>query len=186
MSPCEMRQELVNLLPEIEKVGCQALRESVIETWISALEDCHQAPAVLLDMPASMKLKDRGFSLVHHVLGVCQVAEAAYVTFNQTFPQPPVKLDFDVLMAGALLHDVGKIAELEKTPGGWQWRRQSHYVRHAYTGVYYAMKNHVPDSVLQIIAYHSGEADVIPRSAEAEVVHIADDMVFKPFFLEPA
>ena len=181
----DSRAELVRLMPEIEKIKDEALREAVVKTWLSALESCHHTPQVLVEMPASSRLKDRCFGLIHHVRGVCQVAEAAYATFYSLFPEPPVRLNPDIIIAGALLHDVGKVAELEKGKDGWQWTPQSHYVRHAYTGVAYAARNGVPDSILQIIAYHTGEEVVVPRSAEAEVVHIADDMVFKPFFCRP-
>jgi hypothetical protein len=41
----------------------------------------------------------------------------------------------------------------------------------------------VPDDVLHMVAYHSQEGEVFQRTVEGEIIHLADDLSFKPAVL---
>jgi HD superfamily phosphodiesterase len=74
-------------------------------------------------------------------------------------------IDADVVIAGAILADVGKLLEYEIGPDGKS--RQS--------------ECGVPDAVCHIIAAHAAEGDLVKRTTEAFIVHHADFMAFLPF-----
>jgi len=90
-------------------------------------------------------------------------------------------IDMDVVIAGAILADVGKLLEYDKIDGKAVVSDFGKFVRHPFSGVGLAMKCGVPEKVCHIIAAHAGEGDMVKRSTEAYIVHHADFMSFLPF-----
>jgi hypothetical protein len=88
----------------------------------------------------------------------------------------------DVLIAGAILADVGKLLEYELDGNGRAVQGSyGRYLRHPFSGVSLAEQCEVPPEVCHIIATHAGEGDMVKRSTEAYIVHHADFMTFLPF-----
>jgi putative nucleotidyltransferase with HDIG domain len=86
-----------------------------------------------------------------------------------------VPINKDVLVAGALLADIGKMIEFEKRPDGTM--RKGHkgdMLRHPFSGVGMAFKHELPYEVMHIIAVHSKEGDFVRRSPEAIIYHHAE------------
>ena len=90
-------------------------------------------------------------------------------------------VNMDVLIAGAILADVGKLLEYEKKDGKIVKGSYGKFLRHPFSGVSLAESCSVPPEVCHIIAAHAGEGDHIDRSVEAYIVHHADFMTFLPF-----
>ena len=173
---------IVELLPEIGEIRDARLREQVVACWLDALDAGGWSPADLPDLPASLKLTDRPFGLVHHVRGVAQMAMAACRTFATLYGDRAIRLDPDVVLAGALLHDVGKPVEFARRDGAWRLSDSARSFRHPFGGFAIAVRRDVPAPVLEIIAYHSTEGQAFPRSAEGTVIHLVDMLNFTPFF----
>jgi len=92
----------------------------------------------------------------------------------------PVNLD--VVIAGAILADVGKLLEYELDEEGNSFQgTYGKYLRHPFSGVSLAESCGVPAEVCHIIAAHAGEGNLVKRSTEAYIVHHADFMTFLPF-----
>jgi putative nucleotidyltransferase with HDIG domain len=92
-----------------------------------------------------------------------------------------LSVNMDVLIAGAILADVGKLLEYEKKDGKVVQGNYGKYLRHPFSGVSLAEACEVPPEVCHIIAAHAGEGDHVKRSVEAYIVHHADFMTFLPF-----
>jgi putative nucleotidyltransferase with HDIG domain len=90
-------------------------------------------------------------------------------------------IDKDVVIAGAILADVGKLLEYETQDGKAVQSDRGKALRHPFTGVHLAMACGVPDPVCHIIATHAGEGNMVKRSTEATIVHHADFMSYEPF-----
>lgn len=91
-------------------------------------------------------------------------------------------VDMDVLIAGAILCDVGKLVEyVLDDKGSAVQGAYGKYLRHPFSGVSLAEQCGVPPEVCHIIAAHAGEGDKVKRSTEAYIVHHADFMTFLPF-----
>ena len=87
----------------------------------------------------------------------------------------------DVLIAGAILADVGKLLEYVKKDGKAVQGVYGKYLRHPFSGVSIAEERGVPREVCHIIAAYAKEGDQIQRTPEAYLVHHADFMTFLPF-----
>ncbi len=102
-------------------------------------------------------------------------AEAMREHMGRTLP-----IDMDVVIAGAILADVGKLLEYENVAGKTSQSRRGELLRHPFTGVALAMECGVPDEVCHVIAAHAAEGDHVKRSTEALIVHHADFMAYEP------
>ncbi len=92
-----------------------------------------------------------------------------------------IKIDMDLLIAGAILIDIGKLIEYDKVDGKLVTSKAGHLLRHPFSGVSIADRFGLPYEVQHIIAYHAKEGDLAKRNVEAIIVHHADFVSFDPF-----
>jgi len=167
---------------ELSWINDEKLREQTCKTWELALErsvlngeDLNRIPFTLLVGP------DLKVTFMDHKRSVVHIARDAGQKINDMY-HGELTCDMDVLIAGAILCDVGKLLEYELDENGKAVQGDyGKYVRHPFSGVSIAEQCDVPASVCHIIAAHAGEGNMIKRSTEAYVVHHADFMTFLPF-----
>ena len=83
------------------------------------------------------------------------------------------------LIAGALLHDVGKLLEYEMKDGKIMKSKFGEKMRHPAAGAQLAEECDLPKEVVHIIAAHSHEGDSMNRSPEAIIIHHCDFIDFE-------
>jgi putative nucleotidyltransferase with HDIG domain len=116
-----------------------------------------------------------------HKRCVVHVARDAGLKMNEFF-RSELPVNMDVLIAGAILADVGKMLEYELDATGKAVQgKYGQYLRHPFSGVSLAEECGVPPEVCHIIAAHAHEGDLVKRTTEAYIVHHADFMTFLPF-----
>ena len=174
-----MREQLLKILPEIEWIGDAELREQVIATWIDGLERGGWSPDDVARMPFTLAKKVSA-SFAQHVRSVTRICAAVSDTFDEIYNGVDLKLDRDILIAGALLHDVGKLVEMEEVDGAFRKSADGKLVRHAFSGVALADAHGIPAAVQHIIGTHSKEGDPFKRIPESVICHFADFMNFDP------
>ncbi len=174
-----MREKLLQILPEIEWIGDADLREKVIATWIDGLERGGWTPEDVSRMPFTLAKKVSA-SFAQHVRSVTRICAAVSDTFDEIYDGVDLKLDRDMLLAGALLHDVGKLVEMEEVDGAFRKSADGKLVRHAFSGVSLADAHGLPAAVQHIIGTHSKEGDPFKRIPESIICHFADFMNFDP------
>lgn len=177
-----INKEILELWPELEWIRDQPLREKTAAVWESAMEkstlepaDLHRIPFTLLCGPG-MKV-----TFMEHKRSVVRIARDAGQTINGMY-HGELQVDMDVLIAGAILADVGKMLEYERDAEGRVVQgRFGKYLRHPFSGVSLALQCGLPPEVCHIIAAHADEGELVKRSVEACIVHHADFMTFLPF-----
>jgi putative nucleotidyltransferase with HDIG domain len=156
---------------ELAAIAEEALREKVVRTWVRAME-MSGASDLAVDIPSLKKIaKAKGHQHgagLEHVKAVVHFAEAIADAEPGAHGLKP---DRDFVVAGALLHDVGKL--LEQAPADRN-PLAGKLVRHAFSGVHVAMLEGVPAEVLHVIAYHAAEGHRMQRTVEAHIVYTAD------------
>ncbi len=172
----EVTDEIRRILPEIDWIEDTNLRAKVIATWADGLRRGGWTPDDITRMPFTLA-KKVDINFAQHVRSVTRICRAVAETFDEIY-QGKLALDRDVLLAGALLHDVGKLLEIEEVDGAFRKSAQGKLVRHPFSGVALADANGIPPAVQHIIGTHSKEGDPYPRTPEAVVVHLADFMNF--------
>ncbi len=177
-----MTEEIKKLWPELEWISDPALREKTARTWEVALErsvlttdDLNRIPFTLLCGP------DLKVTFMDHKRCVVHVAREAGLKMNSFFKNE-LPVNMDVLIAGAILADVGKMLEYELDAKGMAVQgTYGQYLRHPFSGVSLAEECGLPPEVCHIIAAHAHEGDLVKRTTEAYIVHHADFMTFLPF-----
>ena len=177
----KMTEEIKKLWgEELAWIKDDKLREATAKTWELALErsvltteDLRRIPFTLL-VPTKVTFMEHKASVVH-------IAKDAGEQINK-FYHGELPVNEDVLIAGAILADVGKLLEyvLDETGKAVQGT-YGKYLRHPFSGVSIAEECGVSAEVCHIIATHAGEGNMVKRSTEAYIVHHADFMTFLPF-----
>jgi putative nucleotidyltransferase with HDIG domain len=171
---------VTQLWPELEWIRDPALRESTARTWEVALTRSPLEPADLLSIPFTLLVKDLDVTFMEHKRAVVHIARRAAEAMREFFGSK-LPIDLDIVIAGAILADVGKVLEYEKKGGQAVQSARGSLLRHPFTGVAVAMECGVPDAVCHVIAAHAAEGDHVKRTTEAWIVHHADFMAYLPF-----
>ncbi|UCF09716.1 MAG: HD domain-containing protein, partial [Candidatus Bipolaricaulota bacterium] len=111
-----VREDLVALLPEIEWITDAELKEKVVATWEDGLERGGWTVADVDRMPFTLA-KKVSLTFAQHVRSVTRICAAVTDTFDDLYGGVDLKLDRDLILAGALLHDIGKLLEMEEAGG---------------------------------------------------------------------
>jgi putative nucleotidyltransferase with HDIG domain len=175
-----MREAVEKLWPELEWIDDADLRERTRDTWVRAFELSPLTPEDLNQIPFTLLVPNCPATFMEHKRGVVHIARAAGLAMREHLGHA-LPIDMDVVIAGAILADVGKLLEYEKVDGKAVQSERGKALRHPFTGVHLAMSCGVPDAVAHIVAAHAGEGNMVKRSTEAYIVHHADFMSFEPF-----
>ena len=176
-----MRAELLELIPEFDLIKDGGLKEKVFLVWEKALKTRGMQPEDLKRMPFTLLIKPCPVNFIEHTRGVVQVSYNTALSLQEVYDSKIV-INIEFVVAGALLHDVGKILEYVEKEGEFIKSPEGKFLRHPFSGVGLAFNEGVPDEILHIIAVHAGEGDGRWRSTEGIIVHHADFINFEPFY----
>jgi putative nucleotidyltransferase with HDIG domain len=160
-------------MPEIDLIGDARLREGVVKAWELALADSSFDD---IEQVAGEPEVSGTVTQVAHQRAVTLMALAMADSIARLVPG--FTFDRDVLIAGGLVHDVGKVYEYDPERAR-RWRADpgaAGYppIRHPAYGVHVALTAGLPEEVAHICAAHASEGEIIERSLEATIVHYAD------------
>jgi putative nucleotidyltransferase with HDIG domain len=175
-----MKQEILKILPEIKLIGDKRLRELTLTVWEEAVKEGGWAVADLTRMPFTLLLKKTEINLIEHTRAVTKSALRIADVLIEEY-DGRVAINRDVLLSGALLHDVGKLFEFTREQGHFLKSRAGDLLRHPISGAAFAYKFGLPNEVLHIIAAHSKEGDGSRRTIEAIIVNHSDFVNFDVF-----
>lgn len=173
----EIREGVFKTLPQIMEIQDEKLRNKVADAWAFSLQingyrAIEEMPGS--GMPEASNLGDQSM----HIRAVGYTAVSIYENLTKAY-QMDLGLDKDLLIACALLHDVGKPYEYNPENRA-RWAANHKFtgapnVRHPAYGVYIAITCDLPEEVVHVCACHSPEGRFVTRSAYATLVHYADD-----------
>ncbi len=175
-----MREKVLKIWPEIEWIKDEELRKKTLDCWIYAIEKSVLSAEDLEVIPFSLLIKDCKVSFMNHKRTCVQLSVDIAKRMKENFGDE-IKIDMDLLIAGAILIDVGKLIEYNKVDGKLTTSKAGKLLRHPFSGVALADRFDLPPEVQHIIAYHAKEGDLAKRSVEAIIVHHADFVSFEPF-----
>ena len=169
----QLREEFNNFVEGIEEPALKTLMEAMLED--KAFSDAFFACPAAITMHHA-----RIGGLAEHSLNVCRLAHASVAVAPW--------LHRDLLTAGALLHDIGKVLEYE-VAGDFRYTLEGKFQGHIVKGHSLVEKwiSRIPEfperlslDVLHILLSHHGQLEFgspkAPVTAEALVVHFADDL----------
>ena len=181
-----MKDELLAIIPEIAEIKDESLRQKCICAFQDAIRIAGRTPAELAEMPFTLLISPCSVSFVDHTRRVTRTALAiADALADNWQDEEAMRFDRDLLLATALLHDIGKILEYERGENGnWRKSQCGKLLRHPVSGAGTCMKWGLPDKVVHGVMYHSHEGDGVRSTVEAIIVNHADFLNFEPLKLK--
>ncbi|HVP06913.1 MAG TPA: HD domain-containing protein [Candidatus Acidoferrum sp.] len=173
-----MKELVLRLLPEINQIKNVELRDKVIACWQDAIQFRGWTEDLLRSIPFTLLAANVKITYIDHVRAVCKMCIAVDQVLDDSHGPRKTKVDRDVLIAGALLADVGKLLEFEIVDGKPVKSNYGKHIRHPFSGVGLAFKHGLPSEVMHIIATHSKEGTGEKRSPESIIFHHADFIDF--------
>jgi putative nucleotidyltransferase with HDIG domain len=154
---------------ELKWINNEDLRSKVISVWKEAANRGNWKK--LDDAPFTLLFENSG-KLTDHTKRITRLAKIIY-------DQRKEKINVDFLIAGALLHDVGKLLEYEFKNGKYVKCDYAKKFRHPVSGALLAKEFDLPEEVIYIIYAHSKEGDITERSIESIIINHCDFIDFE-------
>jgi putative nucleotidyltransferase with HDIG domain len=178
----ELRARVLAELPELARIGDAGLRAKAVEAWAYAL--AHSSFASIRQIPPAgnpdVQQARRG-DQTDHLRGVTRIAVAIAEEMGRAYPE--LAIDMDVIIAGGLLHDVGKAWEFDPVRRERWAKEQKRFgrpsIRHPAMGAHICLTVELPEEIAHIAMAHSGEGELLVRSLECMIVHQADYTFWK-------
>ena len=167
----------------LEKINNQDLREKTIQVWVNAAKEGNWQPQDIEKIPFTLLTDCKGINLIEHTLAVTNGAEGLAKAIIANYKTVPFNINFDYLYVGGLLHDVGKLLEIEYVDGKYQKSHNGKCTRHPISGSILAAKVGFCDEIINTIANHAKEGEGRPQRIETILIHQADFSTFNPMVM---
>jgi len=180
-----MREKIEKLfVQQLGKIKDPDLREKVVEVWVKAAENGGWHPQEMEKIPFTLLTQTKGINLIEHTIAVTEGALGLAAAMKENYEEMPFEINFDWLVAGGLLHDVGKLLEIEKTKEGtYQKSYQGKCARHPISGAILVARAGLSDEIVNIVACHAKEGEGRPQRVETVLIHQADFATFDPMVM---
>ncbi|WP_313691142.1 HD domain-containing protein [Halorarum halobium] len=165
--------DLAETFPALEDVTNRTLRDGVRDAWATALaetewDDLDSVPW-LPDEQERLGLPDE--TLVAHVNDVVELSRALTETLRERRGDV---VSTDLVVAGALIHDVSKLYEFAPdSPGG---TKRYDLLGHPYVGVHVCEAAGLPVELAHVVLSHTHRTAVDPATLEATLIARADQV----------
>lgn len=178
--PAAMFEQLLALATS--ELAATGLRNLTVELLTTNRETLLRLPAARRNHHAFVG------GYLEHVLSVTRNAIFLADKYGRDYPELSPPLSRDLVVAGAILHDIGKVQELAATPAGAEYTPQGDLIGHVLLGrdmVRAVAQRHAIDAetllrLEHIIVSHQRlpewGAPKPPMTPEALLVHFADDV----------
>lgn len=168
--------DIERAFPELDEIADAELRAQVVRVWEDALaesdfDDIHDLPW----WPPHQEIVGEEWH-VPHVRDVVACALALTDALNGR--QGTLDVDRDVVVAGALLHDVSKLFEID----GVERAPFDDLLPHPHFAVHLLAEAGLSTHLQHVALAHSGGSAVEPKTMEALVVQTADFVAANSIF----
>lgn len=173
----ELRQQIMDELPELAQISDLDMRGRAVEAWAYAI--AQSSFSSIKEIPPAgnpgVQQAKRG-DQSDHLRGVTRLAIGIAKEMQAAYPE--LEIDMDIIVAGGLLHDVGKAWEFDPERRQKWSSQQKRYgrpsIRHPAMGAHICLTVGLPEEIAHIAMAHSGEGELLVRSLECMIVHQAD------------
>lgn len=163
------REYVLKTFPEIGEIKDEELREKVVEAYVTAME--RGGWTDLSVIPFTLIISGLKKDYIEHIRKVTGMAMAVASKRDD--------LDWDLVVAGGLLHDVGKLLEYAMVDGKVGKSENGKLLRHPVSGAALVMELGLPDKLAHILAAHSKEGELVKRIPEAILIYHCDFIDFE-------
>ena len=172
-------EALVQLFPAFLEIQDEALRFRSLEAMRLAMEQGGWNQENIALCPVTLNWKNCDISWVEHVTDVTAMCMAQFDGLEKYYRRHNVPFSRDMVVAGALLHDIGKLTEFTEQNGTVVHGKDYELMRHPLSGALIAARAGAPNMLIHLIATHSFEGDKSYHTSESMFVRTIDMFVFE-------
>jgi putative nucleotidyltransferase with HDIG domain len=174
--------QIAELFPDIAVITDAGLRDKVAAVWSEAIETGAGGKGWTFDelraIPFTLLAGDIDLRFIEHLNSCIRQCIMIADTLTSIYAGK-IPVNKDVLIAGAMLADVGKPLEFDRDADGKLVKGHfGEMLRHPFSGVAMCYKHGIPAEVMHIVATHSHEGDKVERTIESIIFHHADFVDF--------
>lgn len=171
--------ELEQLFPQFGVIADHTLRQKAEHAMELAAQRGGWDRETIVKCPVTLNWERCAVTWVEHVRDVTDVCIQVFDQQKKYFQQNQVPVNRDVVVAGALLHDIGKLTEFSYTDGQICHSENARLLRHPLSGAVIAHEAGLPDELVHLIAVHSFEGEKSYQTVESNFVRKIDMFVFE-------
>ncbi|MDD4859524.1 MAG: HDIG domain-containing protein [Dehalococcoidales bacterium] len=166
----QKRQRILELLPAINQINDEKLRDNVVAVWVKAWEASEwDDPS---DCVFTVGFKSSECNLIQHtncvIAGCVAMASAARDIMK-------VPVDMDLMLAGAAMHDICKLLEFSPLKDkDAKYSETGQNLPHGTIGVHLALSAGLPMNVVHMIATHTRVVAMRPKNIEGIILTYVD------------
>ncbi len=161
------KKYIKRIFPELKYIKKKSIRSGVIDVWLLAMS--RGSWSKVDNIPFTLLIKTKK-TLVEHTRLVTRMAMAVAKVRRD--------LNNDFIIAGGLLHDVGKLLEYKRKGKRFVKSEYGKRVRHPISGYALTVESGLPEEIAHIVATHSVEGEKVKRSKEAVLINHCDFIDF--------
>ena len=164
-----MRRKInfLSIFPEIRRIHSLPLRKGVLRVWELGLKESGERD--LFSVPFNPEVK--GVSLVEHIQFV--VKTSLFIA-DHLKKAHRYHIDLDLLIASALLHDLGKLFEYRRQGGRFKKTEIGKFFPHGFWGTFLALREGLPLDLAHLVSSHAHVSPVPAQRLEGIILHYAD------------
>jgi putative nucleotidyltransferase with HDIG domain len=170
----------------LAKIKDKTMRQQAVDAWVLAAEEGGWKAADIENLPFTLLTDTKGINLVEHTRAVTLGAAGLAEAMKANYKVMPFAVNYDYLYVGGLLHDVGKLKEMEYVDGQYRMSFNGKCTRHPLSGSIIAAKVGLNDEIINIIGNHAKEGEGKPKRIECVLIHQADFATFDPMVMMKA
>ena len=168
------------LFPAFSEIKDPGLREKSERAMELAMERGGWDEGSIGRAPVTLNWLDCDVTWVEHVTDVTNMCLLEFDQMAKYYARHGVDFDRDIVAAGALLHDIGKLTEFAPGADGTVAHSENwELMRHPLSGAILAAEAGLPDKLVHLIATHSFEGEKSYHTLESEFVRTVDIFVFQ-------
>lgn len=172
------REELERIFPAFKEIQNEDLRTKSENAMLAAMEAGGWNEQTIQLCPVTLNWAGCDVSWTEHVNDVTRLCLMEFDALKKYHERHGVSFSRDLVAAGALLHDIGKLTEFVFRDGKAVHGDNFELMRHPLSGAVIAARAGCPDELVHLIAVHSFEGEKSYQTAESEFVRSVDIFVF--------
>lgn len=171
-------KQLERIFPQFLEIKDEKLRSESFEAMKMAMEQGGWKEDNIALCPVTLNWKECDISWIEHVTDVTGLCMLEFDALEKYYKRHGIEFCRDIVVAGALLHDIGKLTEFTLQSGKAVHGENYEMMRHPLSGALIASKAGLPDKIVHLIAAHSFEGEHSFQTAESDFVRTIDMFVF--------
>lgn len=171
-------EQIMKLFPAFREIKDESIREKSLHAMDMAMKKGGWNEENINLCPVTLNWKNCDVSWIEHVNDVTNVCMLNFDALEKYYTRHSVNVSRDVVIAGALLHDIGKLTEFVCVDGKAVHSANFELMRHPLSGAVIAAEAGLPDIIVHLIATHSFEGEKSYQTVESNFVRTMDIFVF--------